>query len=71
MEGTLSLPSATYTIREAREGEAVLISEVINSAFAESDNWYKKPENQCRVNPDGSAHPHLLSHRPVQLNHRR
>ena len=50
-----------YTIREAVEGEAVRISELINSAFAESDNWYKKEENQMRVPPDGSAHSHPLT----------
>jgi zinc transporter ZupT len=48
--GTMEAPA--FTIREAREGEALLISKIINDAY-ESDNWYKKKGFKRRTTPDG------------------
>lgn len=50
-----------FSIRPGYLMEAEKISEMINSAYSITDNWYKKEGNDKRVKPDGSTVTELMA----------
>ena len=49
------------TFRDATDDDAVVVSELVNTAYREGDAWYKRPECVERMDKDGTTARELIA----------